>query len=198
MADPRLKLSIVIIILSISDLWTLQLLFLLNIINNAQNNFFWILGWILGCLTGIAPHLPELIPFLINSLSDKRVITTFLLLLDCSLCIQMTCTCIQLRTRLKWISVKSHNYEPQGPHGLSLSWFLYNEATLSIDSFGGGAGHEIAPNTVANATKIIMLATKIIVLVTKIQKLVAKLATRTLWVLNILPWCFLQLNKALK
>ena len=26
-----------------------------------------------GCLTGIAPHLPELIPFLINSLSEKRV-----------------------------------------------------------------------------------------------------------------------------
>ena len=41
-------------------------------------------------------------------------------------------------------------------------------------------GHEIAPNTVANATKIIVLATKI-------QKLVAKLATRTLWVLYILP-----------
>ena len=53
------------------------------------------------------------------------------------------------------------------------------------------SGHEIAPNTVANATKIIVLATKI-------QKLVAKLATRTLWVLYILPWCFLQLNKALK
>ena len=35
------------------------------------------------------------------------------------------------------------------------------------------AGHEIAPNTVANATKITVLATKI-------QKLVAKLATRTL------------------
>ena len=34
-------------------------------------------------------------------------------------------------------------------------------------------GHEIAPNTAANATKIIVLATKI-------QKLVAKLATRTL------------------
>ena len=34
-------------------------------------------------------------------------------------------------------------------------------------------GHEIAPNTVANATKITALATKI-------QKLVAKLATRTL------------------
>ena len=41
-------------------------------------------------------------------------------------------------------------------------------------------GHEIAPNTVANATKIIVLATII-------QKLVAKLATRTLWVLYILP-----------
>ena len=41
-------------------------------------------------------------------------------------------------------------------------------------------GYEIAPNTVANATKIIVLATKI-------QKLVAKLATRTLWVLYILP-----------
>ena len=53
------------------------------------------------------------------------------------------------------------------------------------------SGREIAPNTVANATKIIVLATKI-------QKLVAKLATRTLWVLYILPWCFLQLNKALK
>ena len=37
----------------------------------------------------------------------------------------------------------------------------------------GNAGHEITPNTVANATKIIVLATKI-------QKLVAKLATRTL------------------
>ena len=34
-------------------------------------------------------------------------------------------------------------------------------------------GHKIAPNTVANATKIIVLATKI-------QKSVAKLATRTL------------------
>ena len=43
-----------------------------------------------------------------------------------------------------------------------------------------GTGHEIAPNTVADATKIIMLATKI-------QKLVAKLATKTLWVLYILP-----------
>jgi len=53
------------------------------------------------------------------------------------------------------------------------------------------AGHEIAPNTVANATKIIVLATKI-------QKLVAKLATRILWVLYILPWCFWQLNEALK
>jgi len=42
------------------------------------------------------------------------------------------------------------------------------------------AGHEIAPNTVANATEINVLATKI-------QKLVTKLATRTLWVLNILP-----------
>lgn len=71
-------------------------------INNAQNNFFWILGWILGCLTGIAPHLPELIPFLINSLSDKRVSTTFLLLLDCSFCFQMTCTCIQFRTSVGW------------------------------------------------------------------------------------------------
>ena len=53
------------------------------------------------------------------------------------------------------------------------------------------AGHEIAPNTVTNVTKIIVLATKI-------QKLVAKLATRTLWVLYILPWRFLQLNKTLK
>ena len=35
------------------------------------------------------------------------------------------------------------------------------------------AGHEIAPNTVANATIIIVLATKI-------QKFVAKLATRFL------------------
>ena len=53
------------------------------------------------------------------------------------------------------------------------------------------SGHEIAPNTVANATKMIVLATKI-------QKLVAKLATRTLWVLYILHLCFLQLNEALK
>ena len=65
-----------------------------------------------------------------------------------------------------------------------------------IIEFGGVTdnhytGHEIAPNTVANATKIIVLATKI-------QKLVAKLATRTLWVLYILPWCILQLNEALK
>ena len=52
------------------------------------------------------------------------------------------------------------------------------------------SGHEIAPNTVANATKITALATKI-------QKLVAKLATRTLQVLSILPWCILQLNKSL-
>ena len=41
-------------------------------------------------------------------------------------------------------------------------------------------GQEIVPNTVANATKMIVLATKI-------QKLVAKLATRALWVLYILP-----------
>ena len=26
-----------------------------------------------GCISGIAPHLIELIPFLVNSLSDKRV-----------------------------------------------------------------------------------------------------------------------------
>ena len=45
------------------------------------------------------------------------------------------------------------------------------------------AGHEIAPNTVANVTKIIVLATKI-------QKLVAKLATRTLWVLYIFTLMF--------
>ena len=61
----------------------------------------------------------------------------------------------------------------------------------NLDNKHSITGHEIAPNTVANATKIIVLATKI-------QKLVAKLATRTLWVLYILPWCFLQLNKALK
>ena len=52
-------------------------------------------------------------------------------------------------------------------------------------------GHEIAPNTVANATKIIVLATKI-------QKLVTKMVTRTLWVFYILHWCILQLNEALK
>ena len=40
-----------------------------------------------------------------------------------------------------------------------------------------GVGHEIAPNAVANATKIIMLASKI-------QKLVAKLATRTSAILH--------------
>ena len=45
--------------------------------------------------------------------------------------------------------------------------FLFLEFRADI------AGHEIAPNTVANATKIIVLATKI-------QKLVAKLAIRTL------------------
>ena len=43
------------------------------------------------------------------------------------------------------------------------------------------AGHEIAPNTVANVTKIIVLATKI-------QKLVAKLVTRILWVLYNLSY----------
>ena len=53
------------------------------------------------------------------------------------------------------------------------------------------AGHEIAPNTVANATKITVLATKI-------QKLVAKLATRTLWVLYVLPRCIWQLNQTLR
>ena len=53
------------------------------------------------------------------------------------------------------------------------------------------SGHEIAPNTVANVTEIIVLATKI-------QNLVAKLVTKTLWVLYILPWCFFQLNEALK
>jgi len=44
---------------------------------------------------------------------------------------------------------------------------------LSIRKSLDFSGHEIAPNTVANATKIIALATKI-------QKLVAKLATRIL------------------
>jgi len=42
---------------------------------------------------------------------------------------------------------------------------------FSLEGFSLFTGHEIAPNTAANATKIIMLATKI-------QKLVAKLATR--------------------
>ena len=42
-----------------------------------------------------------------------------------------------------------------------------------IENEMSSTGHEIAPNTVANATKIIALATKI-------QKLVAKLATRIL------------------
>ena len=50
----------------------------------------------------------------------------------------------------------------------------FNESIYGI-SEEAAPGHEIAPNTVANATKIIVLATKI-------QKLVAKLATRTLWV----------------
>ena len=36
----------------------------------------WIIVFVSGCITGIAPHLPELIPFLINSLSEKRVSTT--------------------------------------------------------------------------------------------------------------------------
>ena len=55
---------------------------------------------------------------------------------------------------------------------LRRGWFFFTDT-----------GHEIAPNTVANATKIIVLATKI-------QKLVAKLATRTLWVFYMLPWFF--------
>ena len=55
---------------------------------------------------------------------------------------------------------------------------LYLESTHVLCSTM--AGHEIAPTTVVDATKIIVLTTKI-------QKLVAKLATRTLWVLYILP-----------
>ena len=47
-------------------------------------------------------------------------------------------------------------------HGLKIHMYLLPSS-----------GHEIVPNTVANATKITALATKI-------QKLVAKLATRTL------------------
>ena len=50
--------------------------------------------------------------------------------------------------------------------------FEVNQLTTALN-FVAYAGHEIAPNTVANATKITALATKI-------QKLVAKLATRTL------------------
>ena len=64
---------------------------------------------------------------------------------------------------------------------MALIHFTLSNARRFYSSMGNPlAGHEIAPNTVANATKIIVLATKI-------QKLVAKLATRTLWVLNILP-----------
>ena len=48
--------------------------------------------------------------------------------------------------------------------------YTYGNITPGLVSF---SGHEIAPNTVANATKIIVLATKI-------QNLVAKLATRIL------------------
>lgn len=53
-------------------------------------------------------------------------------------------------------------------------------------------GHEIAPNTVANATKITVLATKI-------QKLVAKLATRTFFfftfiILFTIPTLILHLH----
>jgi len=56
------------------------------------------------------------------------------------------------------------NFKQTSP---SAKAFLFLEFRADI------AGHEIAPNTVANATKIIVLATKI-------QKLVAKLAIRTL------------------
>ena len=51
--------------------------------------------------------------------------------------------------------------------------FLYCASALQTRQgtwYHKQSGHEIAPNTVANATKITMLATKI-------QKLVAKLAT---------------------
>ena len=60
---------------------------------------------------------------------------------------------------------------------------LYCQTLYAVFPSGSNTsptGHEIAPNTVASATKITVLATKI-------QKLVAKLATRTLWVLCILP-----------
>ena len=49
----------------------------------------------------------------------------------------------------------------------------------------GNEGHEITPNTVANATKIIVLATKI-------QKLVAKLATR--WRPELFEFCISYLD----
>ena len=53
---------------------------------------------------------------------------------------------------------------------LDLKLLISNCAVQQVKE---ATGHEIAPNTVANATKIIVLATKI-------HKLVAKLATRIL------------------
>ena len=50
---------------------------------------------------------------------------------------------------------------------------VFHFAKASPSKFSSQSGHEIAPNTVTNATKITAL-------VTEIQKLVAKLATRTL------------------
>ena len=71
-------------------------------------------------------------------------------------------------------------------HNKSSEVSIKTRSTPASLSFNGEATKHttvkwsIAPNTVANSTKIIVLATKI-------QKLVAKLATRTLWVLYILP-----------
>ena len=59
---------------------------------------------------------------------------------------------------------------------MSSSGYIYQDAKRQ------GPGHEIAPDTVANAPKFIML-------VTYIQKLVATLATRTLQVPYILLLC---------
>ena len=70
------------------------------------------------------------------------------------------------------IVVQPRVFGPNPPHKDVPSIDKKKQRTLSTKP-----GHEIAPNTVANATKITALATKI-------QKLVA---TRTLQVLSILP-----------
>lgn len=56
--------------------------------------FYFFIFFISGCLNGIAPHLTELVPFLINSLAEKKVTrSSHFLCLDIIFPLHISITC---------------------------------------------------------------------------------------------------------